>query len=94
MVLPVAIIEPQDGPSLQDPVVFLDGGPGGDGVTFAETLSELPLARTRQVVIVGQRGTPLADPTFDCPEVEAAQAEALDDGVGRHDDCRGAEGAR
>lgn len=81
VVLPVAIVEPQEAPGPPDPVVFLDGGPGGDGVTFAEALSELPLARTRQVVIVGQRGTPLADPTFDCPEVEAAQTEALDDGV-------------
>ncbi|MBX7071345.1 MAG: alpha/beta hydrolase [Microthrixaceae bacterium] len=81
VVLPIAIIEPQDGAGLPDPVFYLDGGPGGDGLTLAETLSELPLARKRRVVIVGQRGTPLADPTFDCPEVEAAQAEALDVGM-------------
>lgn len=82
VVLPVAIIEPEGGPTEHDPVVYLDGGPGGDGVTFAEVLSEMPLARARRVVVIGQRGTPLAEPTFDCPEVEAAQLDALDDELG------------
>lgn len=75
--LPVAVITR---PDQQDtvPVVYLDGGPGGDGLGMAPYLADLPLARTRPVVIVGQRGTPFAEPSFDCPEAESAAIEGLD----------------
>lgn len=80
--LPTAVIEPDGGARHPDPVLFLDGGPGGDGVTFASTLSEHPVARERTIVIVGQRGTPLATPSFDCPEVEQAFDDTLADELG------------
>ena len=61
--LPVAVITRPDQQETV-PVVYLDGGPGGDGIGMAPYLADHPLARTRPVVIVGQRGTPFAEPTF------------------------------
>lgn len=75
--LPVAVLEPPE-VAAADPVVFLDGGPGGDGLSAAEPLSELPVAQDRSVIIIGQRGTPLAEPSFDCPEFEEAEARLYD----------------
>ena len=68
VVLPVAIVKPPvetAGP----PTVFLDGGPGGDALTFAEVVSELPMGATNEVVIIGQRGSLHAEPSLMCPEV-------------------------
>lgn len=80
--LSVAIIEPEGGATTPDPVLFLSGGPGQDGVTSAEQLSALPAARTHRVIIVSQRGTTPAEPSFDCPEVEVVQVEAMDEDLG------------
>lgn len=68
--LPIAVIT-HPGTSPADPVVYLDGGPGGDGVGASATLGSLPLAADRTVVVIGQRGSTFADPTLDCPEVQA-----------------------
>ena len=67
--LPVAVITRPDQQETV-PVVYLDGGPGGDGIGMAPFLADQPLASDRPVVIVGQRGTPFAKPSFDCPEAE------------------------
>jgi hypothetical protein len=45
VVLPVAVLQPPGGAAHPDPIVYLDGGPGGDGVSNAGQLSELPIAR-------------------------------------------------
>ncbi len=96
VVLPVAIVEPPvetAGP----PTVFLDGGPGGDGLTFAEVVSELPVGETNEVVIIGQRGSFRAEPSLMCPEVIDESFGAYETGidesteaatVSAFDDCR------
>lgn len=75
--LPVARIT-RPGQPATTPVVFLDGGPGGDGITAAEDLATLPFAAERPIVIVGQRGTPFAEPSLDCAEVEAVERDQFD----------------
>lgn len=64
------------------PVVYLEGGPGGDGLSAAEWMVGHPLLAAHDIVLVSQRGTAPADPSFDCPEVEdlieAARSTALD----------------
>jgi pimeloyl-ACP methyl ester carboxylesterase len=79
--LPVATLRPPT-PTADDPVLVIDGGPGGDGVGLARIISEQPAAATRTAVIIGQRGTPLADPSFDCPETEAADRAAYPSDLG------------
>ena len=90
--LPVAVLQPPGGPT-SDPVVYLDGGPGGDGVGQAESLSELPIAGSRTIVVVGQRGSPLATPSFDCPEVEAADTGSYATALGTPEQLSASEQA-
>jgi pimeloyl-ACP methyl ester carboxylesterase len=51
-----------------DPVVYLDGGPGGsplsDGFLFR------PFVDRRDLIVLDQRGTGFSRPTLDCPEVD------------------------
>lgn len=83
--LPVAVLDPGKGLSRRDPVLYIDGGPGADGLSQVEALSELPIAGNHVVVVVGQRGTRYADPSFDCPEMEDVSWDLLDEALGTRD---------
>lgn len=80
--LPVAVLDPGEGFAREDPVLYIDGGPGGDGIGQVEALSELPIAGNHVVVVIGQRGTRVAEPSFDCPEMEDARWDLLDQTLG------------
>lgn len=59
-----------------DPVVFLAGGPGQDAAIFAYyTDSFMPFRFSRDVIILEQRGTLLANPSLMCPEYGVTIAE-------------------
>src|SRR5918996_512288 len=45
-----------------DPVVYLAGGPGAPAIEVAPLLAESTLRATRDVILLEQRGTALADP--------------------------------
>ena len=54
------------------PIVYLAGGPGASGID--DFLSDpagwqYPFTRTRDLVLVDQRGTGYSQPTLDCPEL-------------------------
>lgn len=77
--LPVAVIK-SDSPNRQpDPVVYLDGGPGGN------TLEQMPwvylavadIAPDRDVIIFDQRGAGFSNPSLDCPEIQEVNYEIL-----------------
>lgn len=77
--IPAAVFK-SDSPYRQlDPVVYLDGGPGGN------TLDEMPfiydvvkeVAPDRDVIIFDQRGAGGSTPSLDCPEVEKVNYEIL-----------------
>ncbi|MEO1062154.1 MAG: alpha/beta fold hydrolase [Actinomycetota bacterium] len=56
-----------------DPVVYLEGGPGGnaiDGLAFGSISLFETLLEERDVIVVDQRGVGLSDPALDCPEVD------------------------
>ncbi len=70
-----------DGPA-PDPVVYLDGGPGGhslDAVQFLSADLLEPLQARGEVVFFDQRGVGLSTPALDCTEVTAAARQAEDD---------------
>jgi pimeloyl-ACP methyl ester carboxylesterase len=60
-----------------DPIVYLEGGPGGDALGAIEFLEAGGINRDRDVIVVTQRGTPDADPQLTCPEVDAFNARAV-----------------
>ncbi len=75
--LPVFILSAFAGSPAPDPLVFLAGGPGQDASVFAYyTDSFAPFRFNRDVIILEQRGTLLANPALMCPEYGVTIAEA------------------
>ena len=54
--LPVAIIPSTRQPPEPDPVVYMNGGPGGNGIGQAQDLVNVGLNATRDLIIMNQRG--------------------------------------
>lgn len=72
--LAVAIIKSADPKPAPDPLVMLQGGPGGSAIdTFMSVLFPLsgnsPLRRNRDIVLFEQRGTLYSEPALTCPEI-------------------------
>jgi pimeloyl-ACP methyl ester carboxylesterase len=64
-----------------DPIVYLEGGPGGSPLKswpaqFDATFG--PLAAKRDVILFDQRGTGYAQPALDCPEIKQETLDTLD----------------
>ena len=79
--LHVAIFASESSNPAPDPVVYLDGGPGGDALeavpfTFEDNFG--PLLADRDVIIFDQRGTGYSEPSLACPEVLEADLNIID----------------
>lgn len=64
-----------------DPVVYLEGGPGGDALETIQYSFEdnfAPFLAERDVIIFDQRGTGFSRPSLACQEVEELTVEYLD----------------
>lgn len=83
--LPVLRLKRTDGASKAAPVVFVNGGPGGRGVTEVGDWLAHPLRKRHDIILYDSRGTGAATPR-PCPEL-GAQLAAL---VGRDLDARAA----
>ena len=59
-----------------EPMVYLHGGPGGTILPYGETLRKLGINRDRDVILVSERGTLLADPQLGCPEFDEVTEES------------------
>jgi pimeloyl-ACP methyl ester carboxylesterase len=73
--LAVVIVKSDSPTPAPDPLVFLQGGPGGGGTDFTVALTRMagggPLAAVlarRDVLSIDQRGTGRSRPLLDCPE--------------------------
>jgi len=67
-----------------DPVVYLEGGPGGhalEGLEFSFDERFAPFLAMRELIIFDQRGVGFSTPALDCPEVRGVQLDLLDDVV-------------
>jgi pimeloyl-ACP methyl ester carboxylesterase len=58
-----------------DPVVFLDGGPGGSGIADHHLVEEWH--RDREVIILAERGTMKSEPFLSCPEIDQFTEQAV-----------------
>lgn len=64
-----------------DPVIYLDGGPGGYTIEFADFyISEFAdILATRDLILFDQRGVGYSEPNLSCPNVTEMSYDLLDD---------------
>lgn len=91
--LAVAIIKSQSANPAPDPLVMLQGGPGGSTIdTYAATLlSERPLQFDRDIVLFDQRGTLYSRPALQCPETTQLLLETIDKQLSDEEEQRQSE---
>ena len=75
--LPGAIIPAASGTPAPAPLLWIDGGPGGDPCPPLRDLVEFGLNRDRDLVLMGLRGTYSARPRLVCPEIDDYRANSL-----------------
>lgn len=79
--LTVAVFASTAADPAPDPVVYLEGGPGGhalETLTFSTDALLDPLLERSDVVVFDQRGAGLSEPRLSCPEVTEATRELED----------------
>lgn len=76
--LPVVRFKPQAADAPADPILFINGGPGGASGLDPETIfgwayqiERTPWMRKREMILMDLRGTGLATPSLNCPEIDA-----------------------
>ncbi|MER6672871.1 alpha/beta fold hydrolase [Streptomyces sp. NPDC000983] len=75
--LAVAVIPAASRAKAPDPVVFMEGGPGGDAFGAIPFLIESGVNRDRELIVVAQRGTLHSQPSLACPEIDRFNATAV-----------------
>ncbi len=79
--LAVVILQAANGTPLPDPVIYLEGGPGGAASLAVEDFAAHPLRQNRDLILLDQRGTGFSQPSLNCFEMEdedAADTATLD----------------
>jgi pimeloyl-ACP methyl ester carboxylesterase len=79
--LHVALFESDNPEAAPDPVVFLQGGPGGDTLELIPLVFEdrfAHLLANRDVILFDQRGTGYSEPSLACPELRDLTFEYID----------------
>jgi pimeloyl-ACP methyl ester carboxylesterase len=64
-----------------DPIIYLEGGPGGSPLrTWVNNFNSYfgPFAQKRDVILLDQRGTGYSQPALDCPETTQVTLDQLD----------------
>ncbi|HWQ16110.1 MAG TPA: alpha/beta fold hydrolase, partial [Roseiflexaceae bacterium] len=77
--LAVAIVRSTAARPAPDPVVYLEGGPGGSALYDAAFWFDSPLRKRRDIVLIDQRGTGYSLPSLNCPEIESAEVVSAED---------------
>src|SRR6516162_9492338 len=68
--LPVVIVPSKTQPAAADPMVYLAGGPGANGIAQAEELARVGINDKRDLIIMNQRGNAYSTPNLACPELD------------------------
>jgi pimeloyl-ACP methyl ester carboxylesterase len=82
--LHVAVFKSQSSKPAPDPVVYLEGGPGGHALDNAEFSFQGrfdPFLENRDFIMFDQRGTGFSEPALDCTELTDAAFQKLDQNV-------------
>lgn len=71
--LAVAIIAAANGNPAPDPVIYLEGGPGGSVLLAVEDFLEHPMRNNHDLILLDQRGTGFSQPSLNCYEMEEGE---------------------
>lgn len=63
------------------PVLIMSGGPGNSSLHMANGVVNTPWGRTRDVLVMEQRGTKQAKPALNCPEIDSMRILGLKQGL-------------
>lgn len=77
----VVIIESHSSAPKPDPILYLEGGPGGSALLGIDDWLESPLRDEREIILFDQRGTGFSWPNLDCPETDAFESGEAPEGV-------------
>ena len=69
--LAVAVIAAQSPDPEPDPIIYLEGGPGGSALIAVEGLLNHPLRENRDLILFDQRGAGFSQPSLNCIEIES-----------------------
>ncbi|WP_189491850.1 alpha/beta fold hydrolase [Streptomyces antnestii] len=75
--LTVAIIAATSKKPAKDPVVYMEGGPGGDAIDAIQYLVASGVNRHRDLIVMTQRGGRYSQPNLACPEIDRFNARAV-----------------
>lgn len=81
----VAVFPAETDDPAPDPIVYLEGGPGGhalEGLQFSFEDRFAPFLSRSDLVIFDQRGVGFSEPALSCPELRELEIELLDDVLG------------
>ena len=73
--LPVIIFRSRATQALDDPVMFLTGGPGNSALTGQRSGRRNPFLQSRDQVLLEPRGARLSHPALECPEINGLKGE-------------------
>ena len=80
----VAIFRALDPDQRADPIIYLEGGPGGkslDTIQYSYDNLIAPYVQERDFILFDQRGVGYSEPALDCPELLELELELLDDDI-------------
>lgn len=75
--LTVVIVPTTSAKPAKDPVVFMEGGPGGDAIGAIPFLIDSQVNRDRDLIVMTQRGGLHSQPNLACPEIDRFYAGAV-----------------
>lgn len=87
--IPVALVHSLSENPLPDPVIYLNGGPGGYTLTGISDLSLegfAPFLQNRDLILFDQRGVGFSIPNLDCPALQSIGYYALDKNLSYKDE--------
>lgn len=81
--LAVAILRHPSGDPVPDPLIYLEGGPGGStlkriGLTYSILFQGVHEASNRDLILFDQRGVGLSQPALECPNAVQLQLSLFD----------------
>jgi pimeloyl-ACP methyl ester carboxylesterase len=89
--LAVAVFDSPNPDKAADPIVYLEGGPGGEPLEAIPLLFErqyAPMLENRDVIVFDQRGTGYSEPSLACPEFIELGFDYLDDDLSPEESAR------